>query len=137
MPDQTPYGMSVAVPRPFDAVVEQTRAALAAEGFGILMEADIRATFQKKLNVDSAPYVILGACSPAQAREALAVDADLGLLLPCNVIVRRDETASQTVVAAVDPLIALSVAQQPALVPVAEGIRARLARAIDAVGAAQ
>jgi len=127
------YGITISLDRAFDATVEATRAALAAEGFGILMEADLRATFQKKLGIDSAPYVILGACSPPQAREALGVDPDLGLLLPCNVIVRRDDAAGRTIVAVVDPIVALSVAAQPGLMPLAQGIRARLVRALGAL----
>ncbi len=133
MPTATNYGLSITLDRPFEATVEATRTALAAEGFGVLMEGDLRATFQKKLGVDSAPYVILGACSPSHAREALNVDADLGLLLPCNVIVRRDEAAGRTRVAAIDPVIALSIAAQPALEPVARHIRERLERVLAAL----
>jgi len=133
MPAQTTYGLAITLDRPFDATVEGARAALAAEGFGILMEADLQATFKKKLALDTPSYIILGACSPPQARESLDVDPDLGLLLPCNVIVRRDEQAGRTIVAAVDPVVALGVAKQPALIPVAIAIRTRLARALDAL----
>ncbi len=133
MTTATTYGLSISLDRPFEATVEATRAALAAEGFGVLMEADLRATFQKKLGVESPPYVILGACSPSHAREALNVDADLGLLLPCNVIVRRDEMSGRTRVAAIDPVVALSVAAQPALEPVARHIRERLERVLAAL----
>lgn len=135
MPIQTTYGLSITLDRPFDAAVEATRAALAAEGFGVLMEADLQATFQKKLSLDTEPYVILGACSPSHARKALDVDPDLGLLLPCNVIVRRDVVAAKTIVAAIDPVIALGVAATPALMPVAEDIRGRLERALTALQA--
>lgn len=131
----TTYGLSIDVARPFDATVEAARAALAAEGFGVLMEADLRATFLKKLGVESAPYVILGACSPAHARDALTVDPDLGLLLPCNVIVRRDEHAGTTHVAVIDPVVALGVAAQPALEPVARVIREKLVRVLAALEA--
>ena len=127
------YGLSIDLARPFDATVDAPRAALAAEGFGVLMEADLRATFQKKLGVDSPPYVILGACSPAHAREALTVDPDLGLLLPCNVIVRRDEHLGTTHVAVIDPVVALGVAAQPALEPVARVIREKLVRVLAAL----
>lgn len=133
MTTATAYGLSITLDRAFEATVEATRAALAAEGFGVLMEADLRATFQKKLGVESPPYVILGACSPSHAREALNVDADLGLLLPCNVIVRRDEMAGRTRVAAIDPIVALGVAAQPALEPVAMHIRERLERVLAAL----
>ena len=133
MTTTTAYGIAIDLDRPFEATVEATRAALAAEGFGVLMESDLRATFQKKLGIDSAPYVILGACSPPHAREALAVDPDLGLLLPCNVIVRRDEKTGTTHVAVVDPVAALAVAAQPALEPVARVIRERLVRVLAAL----
>jgi uncharacterized protein (DUF302 family) len=126
----TPYGLSLDLDRPFDETVQATRDALAAEGFGVLMEADLRATFQKKLGVHSPPYVILGACSPAHAFDALGVDPDLGLLLPCNVIVRRDTAAGRTHVAAIDPVIALGISGQPQLEPVADHIRERLMRAL-------
>lgn len=127
------YGLSIDLDRPFEATVEATRAALAAEGFGVLMEADLRATFQKKLNVDTPQYVILGACSPPHALEALKADPDLGLLLPCNVIVRRDEAAGRTRVAAIDPVVVLGVAANPALQPVAQVIRERLERVLAAL----
>jgi uncharacterized protein (DUF302 family) len=133
MPTQTTYGLSIALDRPFAETVDATRAALSTEGFGVLMEADLQATFQKKLSLDTEPYVILGACSPSHARQALDVDPYLGLLLPCNVIVRRDVGGNRTIVAAIDPTIALSVAQQPALASVAEDIRGRLARALAAL----
>ncbi len=124
------YGMSIILDRPFDDAVEAARAALAAEGFGILMETDLQATFRKKLGVETPAYVILGACSPPHAREALDVDPDLGLLLPCNVIVRSDPATGKTHVAAIDPVVALGIAGQPALEPVAKLIRERLARAL-------
>jgi uncharacterized protein (DUF302 family) len=133
MTTATTYGLNITLDRPFDATVEATRAALAAEGFGVLMEADLRATFRKKLNVDTPPYVILGACSPPHALEALKADPDLGLLLPCNVIVRRDEAAGRTRVAAIDPVVVLGVAANPALHPVALVIRERLVRALAAL----
>jgi uncharacterized protein (DUF302 family) len=104
------YGLSIDLDRPFEATVEATRAALAAEGFGVLMEADLRATFRKKLDVDTPPYVILGACSPKDALEALRLEPDLGLLLPCNVIVRGDQAAGRTHVAAIDPVVVLETA---------------------------
>ena len=128
----TAYGMSITIDRPFDASVEAARVALAAEGFGILMEADLQATFRKKLGLETPSYVILGACSAPQAREALDVDPDLGLLLPCNVIVRTD-AEGRTHIAAIDPVVALGVAAQPALEPVARQIRERLARALHAL----
>ena len=129
----TTYGMSITIDRPFDAAVDAARTALAAEGFGILMEADLQATFRSKLGLETPSYVILGACSAPQAKEALDVDPDLGLLLPCNVIVRADAAPGRTHIAAIDPVVALGVAVQPALEPIARQIRERLARALTAI----
>lgn len=132
MPTSTPYGFTIDLQRPFDATVEATRAALAAEGFGVLMEADLKATFKKKLDADTAPYVILGACSPRDAFEALQLEPNLALLLPCNVIV-RDAGHGTTVVAALDALVQLKLTGNDALVPAATAIRDRLMRAMTAL----
>lgn len=132
MTTKTPYGISTQLTLPFEAAVEAARAALAAEGFGILMEADLKATFQKKLGAEHVPYVILGACSPRDAFEALKLEPDLGLLLPCNVIV-RDAGNGQSHVAALDPVVLLGLTGNTALAPAAAGIRDRLARAIAAL----
>jgi uncharacterized protein (DUF302 family) len=132
MPTQFPYGIAIELRTPFDAAVEATRAALAAEGFGVLMEADLKATFKKKLNADTAPYVILGACSPKDAFEALTLEPNLALLLPCNVIV-RDAGNGTTVVAALDALVQLKLTRNDALVPAATAIRDRLVRAMTAL----
>jgi uncharacterized protein (DUF302 family) len=127
--------MAVEITQPFAAAVDAARAALAAEGFGILMEADFQATFQKKLGREHTPYVVLGACSPRDAFDALALEPDLGLLLPCNVIV-RDAGAGVTRIVALDPVVQLALTGNSALQPAAEAIRERLARAIAALGAA-
>ncbi|HEY3287141.1 MAG TPA: DUF302 domain-containing protein [Gemmatimonadaceae bacterium] len=135
MPSQTRYGITAQVRKPFDATVEAARAALAAEGFGVLMEADLKATFLKKLGAEHTPYVILGACSPRDAFDAIQLEPDLGLLLPCNVIV-RDAGNGTTHVAALDPTAQLRLAGNAALEPAAAAIRDRLARAIAALEAA-
>jgi len=132
MPIQLPYGISVELNKPFDVAVEAARAALAAEGFGVLMEADLKATFKKKLDADAPPYVILGACSPKDAFEALKLEPNLGLLLPCNVIV-RDAGHGTTVVAALDALVQLTLTGNDALAPAATAIRDRLVRAMTAL----
>ena len=132
MSTKLPYGISVELRKPFDATVEAARAALAAEGFGVLMEADLKATFKKKLDADAAPYVILGACSPKDAFEALKLEPNLGLLLPCNVIV-RDAGNGTTVVAALDALVQLGLTANDALAPAATAIRDRLVRAMTAL----
>lgn len=134
MSTKTSYGTTVQLTRPFEAAVEATRAALAAEGFGILMEADLKATFQKKLGAEHAPYVILGACSPRDAFEALKLEPDLGLLLPCNVIV-RDAGNGVSHVAALDPVVLLGLTGNTALAPAAAAIEERLARALAALAA--
>ena len=134
MTTKTPYGTTVQLNRPFEAAVEATRAALAAEGFGILMEADLKATFQKKLGAEHTPYVILGACSPRDAFEALKFEPDLGLLLPCNVIV-RDAGADVSHVAAIDPVVQLALTGNTDLGPAAAVIQERLARAMAALAA--
>jgi uncharacterized protein (DUF302 family) len=132
MPTNIPYGIAIELRMPFDAAVEAARAALATEGFGVLMEADLKATFKKKLDADAAPYVILGACSPKDAFEALKLEPNLGLLLPCNVIV-RDAGNGTTVVAALDALVQLNLTHNDALVPAATAIRDRLVRAMTAL----
>ncbi len=132
MTTSIPYGLTVQLDLPFDAAVEATRAAFAAEGFGILMEADLQATFKKKLGREHTPYVILGACSPADAFEALQLEPDLGLLLPCNVIV-RDAGNGRTQVAALDASVQLALTGNDALAPAAAAIRERAARAIAAL----
>ncbi len=132
MPTQTPYGLTVLLDLPFDAAMDAARAALAAEGFGILMEADLKATFMKKLGLEHTPYVILGACSPRDAFEALQHEPDLGLLLPCNVIV-RDAGNGRTQVAALNASVQLALTGNAALAPAAASIRDRLARAMTAL----
>lgn len=129
------YGLTVTTGLPYDAALERTKAALAAEGFGVLSEIDVRATLKKKLDVDFRPYVILGACNPPLAHRALTQEPNIGLLLPCNVIVYASDDASKTVVAAIDPEVSLSRVGNPALAPVAAEVRARLLRALDAIAA--
>jgi uncharacterized protein (DUF302 family) len=132
----TPYGISTKVPLTYEQAVERTRVALANEGFGVLTEIDIRSTLRKKLDVDFKPYVILGACNPSLAYKALSAEPDIGLLLPCNVIVYAGDTPNASVVAAMDPVAALALTGNPAVRPLAEEVRARLERALAAVSAA-
>ena len=110
----------------------KVRELLAAEGFGILTEIDVAATLKEKLGITRSPYRILGACNPQLAAEALDKEADIGLLLPCNVIVYRD--GDHTAVAALDPATMVDLTNNPALARVAGEARSRLERVIDAMG---
>jgi uncharacterized protein (DUF302 family) len=130
----TPYGLGVTVSLPYDATVERVRDALAAEGFGVLTEIDVAATLKKKLDVDRPPYVILGACNPPLAHQALELETDIGLLLPCNVIVYATGTPNRTAVAALDPEAALRLTGRTDIAPLAAEVKARLRRVLEAAG---
>lgn len=127
----TRYGISTTVDLPYAEAVERTREALATEGFGILSEIDVAATLKKKLDVDFRPYVILGACNPPLAHQALTAERDIGLLLPCNVIVYADDDEGRSVVAAMDPEEALSLTGNEAVRPLAKDVKTRLRRALE------
>lgn len=129
---RTQYGIAVSVNLSYDQAVERIRAELAKEGFGVLTEIDVRATLKKKIGADFRPYVILGACNPTLAHQALTTEVDIGLLLPCNVIVYEADTAGETVIAAMDPIQALDLSGNSRVRPVAEEARARLVRALEA-----
>lgn len=126
------YGYTREVDLDFDAAVERVTEELGKEGFGVLTTIDVKATLKKKLDVDRSPYVILGACNPHFAHQALEVEADLGLLLPCNAVVYTND-AGRTVVGAIDAHAMLGVVGNAALDPVADEVNARLHKAIDAV----
>ncbi len=117
---------------PFDAAVAKTRETLKAEGFGIITEVDIAATFKAKLDVDFRPYTILGACNPKAAHEALGYEDKVGLMLPCNVIVQALASGG-TEVAAIDPVASMTAIDNPDLKAKAEEIGASLKRAVAAV----
>jgi uncharacterized protein (DUF302 family) len=129
----TAYGLSVEVTLPYDQAVERTVEELGKEGFGVLTEIDVKATFKKKLDVEFRPYVILGACNPPLAHRALTTERDIGLLLPCNVIVYATDDASKCVVAALDPVKQLGLTGIEALEPVAQDVRSRMERVLEAV----
>ena len=134
MPEQTtPYGFSVTVPLAYDAAVEKTRAELAKEGFGVLTEIDVKKTMKEKLDAEFRPYVILGACNPPLAHKALTAERDIGLLLPCNVVVYAADDPKRSVVAAMDPVAALNLAGKPEIEPLAREVKARLERVLTAV----
>ena len=128
------YGTTVTTMLGFDDAVERTRAALAEQGFGVLTEIDVRATLKTKLDLDIDPYLILGACNPQLAHQALEVDRSIGLLLPCNVVVRLE--GERTLVQALDPQVMVSLPGLPELQPVADDAGRRLAAALQAVAAA-
>ena len=118
----------------FDEAVDRTRAALAAEGFGVLTEIDMTATLKAKLGEDMEDYRILGACNPALAHQAVGVDRQIGLLLPCNVIVRRNPDDDATVIVeAMDPQVMVQVTGEAELEPVAAAAGAKLRAAIAAL----
>ena len=117
---------------PFDATVARTRETLKAEGFGIITEVDIAATFKAKINVDFRPYIILGACNPKAAHEALGYEDKVGLMLPCNVIVQALASGG-TEIAAIDPVASMAAIDNPDLKAKAEEIGASLRRAVEAV----
>ncbi|WP_040792797.1 DUF302 domain-containing protein [Nocardia paucivorans] len=127
-------GLSTTLRTDFDEAVARTRAALSEQGFGILTEIDMRATLKAKLGEDMEDYLILGACNPPLAHRAVGVDRQIGLLLPCNVVVRRDTTSgADIIVEAMNPQLMVQVTDNPALQPIAEEAGARLQAAIDAL----
>jgi uncharacterized protein (DUF302 family) len=129
----TTYGISATLDRDFATAVADVKAALAEQGFGIITEIDMQATLKAKLDVDIAPQVILGACNPAFANRALAVEPSIGLLLPCNVVVRSAE--SGTVVEMIDTRTMVELAENPAMAEIAGEVGQRLQAALTAVSA--
>ncbi|MET8910097.1 DUF302 domain-containing protein [Micromonospora sp. NPDC004551] len=132
--DAMSYAMTTRVPAGFAPTLERVRAALKDQGFGVLTEIDLRATLRDKLGVDLADYVILGACNPPLAHRAVRADPAIGLLLPCNVVVRADGPDG-TVVQAMDPQVMVRLSEEPELRAVADEAAARLRAALDAVTA--
>ena len=133
-PKQSKYGFSRTVEIPFDAAVEKTRAALKDEGFGVLSEIDIKEKLKEKLDVDFRRYTILGACNPSLAYKTLQEELEIGLLLPCNVIVYEADDANKTVISAVDAKAMLSVVGNNATLDhVANEVNERLQRVISSL----
>jgi len=128
------YGLRTEMEGSFDDIIEKTISALKDQGFGVLTDINVKKTLKAKLDVDVPQQVILGACSPKYAHGALEAEEDLGLLLPCNVVVRQDKQG-KTWVTAVNPLKLLSVAGRDDLLPVAKEVKNKLSAAISALAA--
>lgn len=128
------YGFATQVRGSVEQAVQRVTEELQKEGFGVLTEIDVAATLKKKLGLDRRPYRILGACNPALANQALEADPDIGLLLPCNVVVRQE--ADQTVtVAFMDPVAVLKLVERPGIDALAGQVRTKLERVRDALAA--
>lgn len=126
------YSFSTEVSGDFDTVIDSVTQALKQEGFGVLTSIDIQATMKEKLDVDGKPYIILGACNPPLAHKALQADPDIGLLLPCNVVVRENDQGSITV-SFMDPGAVLGLVDRDDIAEVAVDVRIRLNRVCDSL----
>ncbi|MGB1656141.1 MAG: DUF302 domain-containing protein [Longimicrobiales bacterium] len=133
MSSELKYGFKKVLNASVEDAEAKVREALAAEGFGVLTEIDIKAAFKSKLDVDFRPYRILGACSPPLAHRALLEEDDIGLLLPCNVVVYEGSEPDTSVVSILDPVQQLAVAGRDDLGPMADEVQARLKRVMEAV----
>jgi uncharacterized protein (DUF302 family) len=127
------YTLSATTPLPFAVAVERVRAELQTEGFGVLCEIDVQATLRERLGVEGEPYLILGACNPPLAHRALQAEPELGVLLPCNVVVYQ--RGGETQISAIDPERMLSIVDNDELAPVAADVKTRLGAVVErAVG---
>ncbi len=129
---KTRYSFGRRLNLPFDEAAQRVKDALKAEGFGVLTEIDVRQTMREKLGVEMEPYLILGACNPPLAHRALELEPDIGLLLPCNVVVCAEGATSRVVIA--DPQAMLGIVGNEQIVPVAEEAKQRLQRVVAALG---
>ncbi|MHB8247564.1 MAG: DUF302 domain-containing protein [Acidithiobacillus sp.] len=128
----TTYAFSTTTTGSFQGALSKVTEALKAEGFGVLTEIDVAATLKAKLGIDSRPYKILGACNPQFAHQAIEADPDIGLLLPCNVIV-REEADGQVTVGFMDPAAVLGMVGNPQVTAIGETVRAKLIRVRDSL----
>lgn len=126
------YGFTVKVSEGFDDAVTKVTEELQKEGFGVLTEIDVKAVMKKKLDLDKKPYKILGACNPVLANKAMTAEPDIGLLLPCNVVVREDEDGS-VIVGFMDPVAVLGLVQTDDVKELGAEVRSRLERVRDAL----
>lgn len=129
----TDYEISVILNEDYDTVVTKTVKALKEEGFGVLTEINVKKTFKEKLDVEFERYVILGACNPPFAKKALDFEREIGLLLPCNVIVQELQENKTTKVAAIDPEKMFTIIGNPEVEPIAKMVKVKLQRVIDSL----
>jgi uncharacterized protein (DUF302 family) len=132
-PRGVPYGFEQRLPgTTFDAAVERITGALQKEGFGVLTKIDVKDTLKKKLDVDLRPYVILGACNPSLAHQAISAEPQIGLLLPCNVVV-QEISEGDVIVSIADPRAMFALVDNPRLTPVVDDAERRLRRVMTAL----
>lgn len=124
------YGFNVTFSGSYEQAINRVTEELAKEGFGILTQIDVKATLKKKLDIDKRPYIILGACNPTLANKAIDAEPDIGLLLPCNVVIREEQDSSITV-AFMDPQAVLQLVQHPDVHELAKEVKQKLERVRD------
>ncbi|MBE0609269.1 MAG: DUF302 domain-containing protein [Dehalococcoidia bacterium] len=130
--EQLTFGLRKQSSAGYAETIERVKAALKEQGFGVLTEIDVKATLKAKIGEDVAPYIILGACNPPLAHRAITANPEVGMLLPCNVVV-RETPGGGVVVEAMDPVAAMSIVQDEAVKAVANEARAKLTKALEAL----